>query len=107
MAKKKQSYLRGWLGRQGSIKRSQMLFILTIFVPLISLFIIIRIIPIAATLGTSFTNMHLIRPVTKFVGMKNFVRLLEDKQFISAFFNSIEYVVVAVPLEIGRDFSMP
>lgn len=101
MARKKQSYLRRWLGRQGSIKRSQILFILTIFVPLISLFVIIRIIPIAATLGTSFTNMHLIRPVTKFVGMKNFIRLLEDRQFISAFFNSIEYVVVAVPLEIG------
>lgn len=101
MARKKHSYLRRWLGRRGSIKRSQILFILTIFVPLISLFMIIRIIPIGATLGTAFTNMHLIRPVTKFVGMKNFIRLLEDKQFISAFFNSIEYVVVAVPLEIG------
>ena len=100
-AKERQNYFGGWLGKPGSIKRSQILFILTIFVPLISLFIIIRIIPIIATLGTSFTNMHLIRPITKFVGMKNFIRLLEDEQFIYAFFNSIEYVVVAVPLEIG------
>lgn len=101
VTKQRQNYLVDWLGRPGSIKRSQVLFILMVFVPLMALFVIIRIIPIIATLGVSFTNMHLIRPITKFVGMKNFIRLLEDEQFVVAFFNSIEYVVVAVPLEMG------
>ncbi|MFQ6066671.1 MAG: carbohydrate ABC transporter permease [bacterium] len=33
--------------------------------------------------------------------MRNFIRLLSDEPFIFAFFNSLEYVGVAVPLEIG------
>jgi len=93
--------MTGWLGKAGSIRRSQLLFVLTVFIPLISLFIIIRVIPVAATLGISFTNMHLLRPVTRFVGIRNFIRLLSDEPFIFAFFNSLEYVGVAVPLEIG------
>ncbi|MBE0477581.1 sugar ABC transporter permease [Candidatus Aerophobetes bacterium] len=93
--------MTGFLGKTGSIRRSQLLFLLGVFIPLISLFILIRVIPIAATLGISFTNMHLLRPVTRFVGITNFVRLLSNEPFIFAFFNSLQYVGVAVPLEIG------
>jgi len=104
----KKKFYYNWLGRPSSLKRSQVLFILTVFIPLIALFLIIRIIPIVTVFGISLTNLHLIRPVTKFIGIRNFTHLLGDEQFISSFFNSVEYVVVAVPLEIvlGLTFAL-
>ena len=90
-----------WLGKPNSLKRSQMIFILIVFVPLITLFIIIRVVPILTSLGISLTNMALTRPITKFIGIRNFIYLIHDQQFISAFFNSIEFFLVATPLEIA------
>ncbi len=88
------------LGRSGSLARQKTVFLLSVFVPIMGLFLMIRIIPILLILLASFTNYSLKRPVTSFVGLTNFLRLFDDPRFVTGFWNSFEFVVVAVPLEM-------
>jgi ABC-type sugar transport system permease subunit len=82
------------------LTRSQIGFLLGIVMPVIALFIIIRVIPILVVLLMSFTNYNLIRPLVRLLPYENFTRLVGDPNFITAFVNSTEFVLVAVPLEI-------
>lgn len=88
------------VGVGGRLTRSQIGFLWGIVMPVIALFIIIRVIPILVVLLMSFTNFNLNRPLVRFLPYENFVRLSGDPNFITAFVNSTEFVLVAVPLEI-------
>ncbi len=88
------------VGVGGRLTRSQIGFLWGIVMPVIALFIIIRVIPILVVLLMSFTNFNLNRPLVRFLPYENFVRLSGDPNFVTAFINSTEFVLVAVPLEI-------
>jgi multiple sugar transport system permease protein len=88
------------VGVGGRLTRSQIGFLSGIVMPVIALFIIIRVIPILVVLLMSFTNFNLNRPLTRFLPYQNFTRLVGDPNFLTAFLNSTEFVLVAVPLEI-------
>ena len=82
-----------WFGIRGkprTLVRDQLNFIYTIFVPIISAFFIIRVIPILIILMMSFTNYTIRRPRFKWIALKNFARLFGDLEFVSAFWNSLE-----------------
>lgn len=79
---------------------SQIGFLWTMVMPVISLFIIIRVIPIIVVFLMSFTNFSLRRPIVRFLPYQNFLRMFDDPNFITAFVNSTEFVLVAVPVEI-------
>ena len=87
-------------GRPNTPLRDKLNFLYTVFIPIISLFLIIRVIPIIVILVMSFTNYNIRRPRVKFLFLKNFERLFRDSEFIAAFWNSLEYVLVAVPVEL-------
>jgi len=92
-----------WLkirGKPGTLIREQLNFLYTVFIPIISAFLLIRVIPIIIILFMSFTNYTIRRPAFKFLYLKNFARLFKDLEFIAAFWNSVEYVLIAVPLEL-------
>ena len=88
------------VGVGGRLTRSQIGFLYTIVMPVIVLFIIIRVIPILVVLLISFTNYNLNRPLVRLLPYQNFTRLFNDPNFVTAFVNSTEFVLVAVPLEI-------
>lgn len=88
-------------GKPGTLIREQLNFLYAVFIPTISAFLLIRVIPIVVILFMSFTNYTIRRPIFQFVYFKNFARLFKDLEFIAAFWNSVEYVLVAVPLELG------
>lgn len=75
-------------------------FLWMMVMPVIAMFIIIRVIPILVVLLMSFTNYSLHRPILKFLPYKNFLRMFGDPNFITAFLNSTEFVLIAVPAEI-------
>ena len=87
-------------GAWSRLRRSQIGFLWGIVMPVIALFIIIRVIPILVVLLMSFTNFNMIRPLVRFLPYQNFLRLFGDPNFVTAFVNSTEFVLVAVPLEI-------
>jgi hypothetical protein len=84
----------------GRLTRSQIGFLWAVVMPVIALFVIIRVIPILVVLLMSFTNYNLNRPLVRFLPYQNFLRLFGDPNFVTAFVNSTEFVLVAVPLEI-------
>ena len=97
---KKKKALHRWFGKSGSWKRGQIKFILVVFIPIVALFLTIRVYPIISNFSLSFTNAHLIRPVAQFVGFENFLFLFQDKQFIRSFFNTLEFILLSVPVKI-------
>jgi multiple sugar transport system permease protein len=92
-----------WYGIRGkprTLLREQLNFLYTVFIPIISAFLLIRVIPILIIMAMSFTNYTIRRPIFKWIAFKNFARLFKDLEFIAAFWNSVEYVFIAVPLEL-------
>ncbi|MFI5339854.1 MAG: carbohydrate ABC transporter permease [Candidatus Methylomirabilales bacterium] len=87
-------------GSLRALRRSQLAFLGWIFAPIVSLFIIIRVIPIFVILLFSFTNYSITRAFWRWTGLVNFERLVSDQNFLDALWNSTEYVLVAVPAEI-------
>ncbi len=75
-------------------------FALIVFVPIMALFLIIRIVPIIQMLMISPTNESLRRPVSRFTGLENFRRMWSDPTFVDALVNSLKFVAVALPAEI-------
>ncbi|HUV06246.1 MAG TPA: hypothetical protein VMX75_00875, partial [Spirochaetia bacterium] len=92
--------LNSVIGVPGTIKRNKAYFIMAVFLPVVLLFVVVRVIPILSTLIMSFTSYHMQRPVTKIVGLSNFARLLSDDMFLTAFRNSLQFVLIALPAEI-------
>ncbi|WP_040214998.1 carbohydrate ABC transporter permease [Clostridium polynesiense] len=72
--------------------------------PTIILLFVFSIIPILLALGISFTDMNLKGLADysniDFVGIKNYLKLFNDKSFLQALYNTAFYVVVGVPLVI-------
>lgn len=87
-------------GPAGSIRRERIKFLFAAFAPIIALFVIIRVIPILWVFSLSTTNFSLRRPKTKFIGIENFTRMLSDPQIALAFRNTVEFVLVSVPIVI-------
>jgi ABC-type sugar transport system permease subunit len=56
---------------------------------IIAVFIIV---PIFYAVDLSFYSVHLIKPAVKFVGVENYLRILNDSVFWEIFFNSIRWV---------------
>ena len=104
---KRESYIYKWFGKPGSLKRGRIIFIWAVFIPIVFLFLSIRVFPIITNLSLSLTNAHLVRPVTKFVGFKNFFLLFNDQHFVRAFVNSLEFIAIAVPGDTFRGRCAP
>lgn len=100
MPKDRTRHRRRAVGVGGRLTWGQVGFLWSMVMPVIALFIIIRVIPILIVLLMSFTNFSLQRPVLRFLPYQNFLRMFGDPNFITAFVNSTEFVVIAVPAEI-------
>jgi multiple sugar transport system permease protein len=69
--------------------------------------IFLTIIPIVGGLIISMTNYDGISlATTKLVGMKNYLRMLDDKQAIEAFLRTLVFVLINVPLGMIVSFSL-
>ena len=72
------------------------------FGPALVLLTIFLFIPMILTLIFSFTDFFTLNPsATKFVGLENYTRLFNDELFGKAFFNTMKFAIVVVPLQMG------
>jgi ABC-type sugar transport system permease subunit len=86
------------LGARGSIQRGRRLYLLCVFAPVISLFLIIRVVPMAATLALAVTDYNWLQPGhLHFIGVENFLEMLQDPMLAAAWRNSLAFVVFSVP----------
>ncbi len=71
--------------------------------PSIVLMVIFLVIPFVLAAWFSLTNERLVpRPIpTRFVGIRNYERILTDPDFWQAFWNTLRFAVFVVPLQSG------
>ena len=70
--------------------------------PALLLLIVFLLIPFLMAIGLAFTDQRLIpnpNLPTQFVGLRNFVRLLEDETFHRALLNNFIFALVVVPIQ--------
>lgn len=70
--------------------------------PALAMGVLFVIVPMFVSLSYSFTDAGLYSlDKVNFVGFRNFVTAFKDKQMWSAFGNTMEFVVLVVPLQLG------
>jgi ABC-type sugar transport system permease subunit len=72
---------------------------LLLLLPTLAIMALFTIYPLLDGLRMAFTNEHLLRDTSKFVGLDNFIRLLSDEVFWISFYHSIVLTVVVVVLQ--------
>jgi multiple sugar transport system permease protein len=72
--------------------------------PALLLLTLFLAVPFIMAIGLSFTNQRLVpnpNLPTQFVGLRNYLRLLEDEAFLRGLLNNFYFAVVVVPLQTG------
>ncbi len=70
--------------------------------PAIILLVVFLVVPFVMAVGFSFTDQRLVpnpNLPTRFVGFRNFVRMVEDEAFLRGLLNNFYFVIVVVPLQ--------
>lgn len=85
-----------------SRRRSENIMAWVFSTPAIIFLIIFLVVPFLMAFGLSFTDQRLVpnpRLPTRFIGVRNFVRLFQDEDFFQAIFNNFYFVIVVVPIQ--------
>lgn len=81
-------------------KKSNSLLGMAFFGPALILLIIFLFLPMLLTLVFSFTDYFALNPdLTHFVGLENYFTIFKDELFTKAFFNTVKFVLIIVPLQ--------
>jgi len=83
-------------------RRSENILAWLFSAPAIILLIIFLVIPFIMAIGLAFSDQRLIpnpNLPTQFVGLRNFVRLIDDEAFLRGLLNNFYFVAVVVPIQ--------
>ncbi len=83
--------------RSRALQRRETIVAYLFLLPALFFFVGFVITPMAMGVITSFTDSSFMNPDGKFVGLKNYARLFQDKIFLKSAVNTIIIVVVSVP----------
>jgi multiple sugar transport system permease protein len=89
---------RGTSGRQ----REETMMAWVFSTPAIILLIVFLVVPFIMAFGLAFTDQRLIpnpNLPTQFIGLRNFMRMIEDEAFLRGILNNFYFVAVVVPLQ--------
>lgn len=82
-------------------KISGFLFLL----PALAVVVCLLFYPVVSSVFYSFTSKHLIKQNYKYIGFDNYVEILTDKEFLSAFWTSIKWTALSLMGQIGVGFT--
>lgn len=77
-------------------KNNQYIFVYSVLIPILLLFLMIRIFPMINTVILSFQSWNLLRPNRIFVGFSNYVQIFTDTMFLESAKNTVLFVILAV-----------
>ena len=69
--------------------------------PFIFGFVCFSLIPVCISFYYAFTNYSLGSKQATFIGVTNFLRLLQDEVFLKSLAITLKYVVISVPLKLA------
>lgn len=64
------------------------------------LFLVLTVFPLAYNVYISFHHFHFIRRIFNFVGVRNYLRLLQDGLFLASIGNTLKFVALATVTEV-------
>lgn len=81
-------------------RKSESLMGMAFFGPALVLLTIFLFLPMVLTLVFSFTDFFALNPkLTHFTGLENYIQIFKDEDFRQAFFNTVKFVIIIVPLQ--------
>ncbi len=80
--------------------RSETATAYTLLLPVLAFFIVFQYYPILKSIAISFMEYGLLLPDTPWVGLENYVRQFQDPLFISALWNTLIFVGIAVAVGV-------
>ena len=82
------------------MKKKESILGMAFFGPALILLTLFLFLPMALTFIFIFTDYFALNPdMTRFVGLENYVNIFKDELFLKAFFNTIKFVLIIVPLQ--------
>jgi len=75
-----------------------------VLAPVMALFVFLRVVPTAQAFLMSFFEWSLLKPASEFVGLQNYLKLLSDRNFVSAFTNTTIFAFATTVLSVGVAF---
>ena len=95
------------MAKNNTVEKRNSILGMSFFGPALVLMAIFLFIPMILTLVFSFTDYFALNPsLTSFVGLDNYVALFKDRLFFQAFGNTILFVIIIVPLQMGLAFGL-
>lgn len=86
----------------GKYKLGETLIAYAFLAPALIFILIFVLGPILASFSYAFTDYYLLRPNDiQFIGLENFKYLIEDKLMWKAFFNTFQFIIMVIPLQVG------
>jgi multiple sugar transport system permease protein len=79
-------------------------FVAIALVPIMALFVFLRVVPTGQAFLMSVFEWNLVKPAEEFVGLDNYVDLLSDRNFITAFTNTTVFALATTVLSVGIAF---
>ncbi|MFQ5607443.1 MAG: carbohydrate ABC transporter permease [Candidatus Zixiibacteriota bacterium] len=84
--------------RNASFQPARGKFGLTLASPWVATLLLFWLFPLVYSLYLSFTDFHLLRQTTLWVGLENYTRLLGDPDFLDALKNTLIFTIGTIPL---------
>jgi multiple sugar transport system permease protein len=76
-------------------------------IPAVVVVVAVLLVPTLVTLGLSMASYSIVNPENSaFVGLANYTRLINDKEFWQSLVNTLWFVVITVPLELVIGFAL-
>jgi len=83
-----------------NLERRKWVFCYIALLPILALFVVLRVVPIVRTFTLSFFDSNLIDPQSQFIGLKNYVDLFKDQLFKTALTNTTLFAFSTVALSV-------
>ena len=95
------------MAKNNTVEKRNSILGMSFFGPALVLMALFLFIPMILTLVFSFTDFFALNPsLTSFVGLDNYVVLFRDRLFVQAFGNTILFVIIIVPFQMGLAFGL-
>lgn len=82
------------------LRHNHIYFVASCLVPVFGVFLYTRIIPLVRTIFWGFTNYQVLNPRKQFIGIHNFLLLLQDQSFLVALQNTVVITVSCVVITL-------
>lgn len=90
------------MNKKSLYKKSEVITAYSFLVPALILVTLFIVLPVILAFTYGFTDFYLLKPHAKqFIGLENFKRMISDEILRKSFFNTLEFVLLVVPLQLS------